>query len=64
MNRDAIKPVYEPTFVSAEEAGFSDEELVLGVEINGDSRAYLVGPLNSWEMVVNEVGGVPILVSW
>ena len=64
LRRDAIKPVYEPAFVSAEESGFSDEELVLGVEINGDSRAYPIGPLNSREMVIDEVGGVPILVSW
>ena len=63
LNRDAIKPIYEPTFVSAEESGFSDEELVLGVEINGESRAYPVGPLNSREMVIDEVGGVPILLS-
>ena len=64
LRRDAIRPIYEPTFVSAEESGFSDEELVLAVEINGDSRAYPIGPLNSREMVIDEVGGVPILVTW
>ena len=64
LRRDAIRPIYEPTFVSAEESGFSNEELVLAVEINGDSRAYPIGPLNSREMVIDEVGGVPILVTW
>ncbi len=64
LRRDAIKPVYEPTFVPAEESGFSGEELVLGVAINGDSRAYPIGVLVSREMVIDEVGGVPILVTW
>jgi hypothetical protein len=39
-------------------------ELVIGVEINCESRAYPVGPLNRREMVNDVVGGVPILVTW
>lgn len=64
LPRDAIKPIYEPEFVTAEEAILDDQELVLGLEINGESRAYPVGPLHFREMVIDEVGGVPVLVSW
>ncbi len=64
LKRDAILPIYDPEFVPAVEANYEDEELVLGVEINGDSRAYPVGMLNFREMVNDEVGGIPILVSW
>ena len=64
LRRDAILPIYDPEFVSAEEASFNEEELVLGVAINGESRAYPVGVLTYREMVIDEVGGVPILVTW
>ncbi len=64
LPRDAIKPIYEPEFVTAEEAVLDDQELVLGLEINGESRAYPVGPLHFREMVNDEVGGVPVMVSW
>ena len=62
--RDAIFPFYDPEFVSADGADLDDGELVIGVEINGESRAYPVGPLNYREMVNDRVGGVPILVTW
>lgn len=61
---DAIPPIYNPVLVPASAAPLDDEDLVLGVEINGESRAYPVGTLNGREMVNDEVGGVPILVSW
>jgi hypothetical protein len=39
-------------------------DLVMGVSINGDSRAYPVRYLRWREMVNDEVGGIPILVTW
>ena len=36
----------------------------MGVTINGESKAYPVGMLNFRETVIDEVGGVPILVTW
>ena len=62
--RDSIRPVYAPIFLTADEAHFDPEELVIGVSYNGDSRAYPVGMLRVREMVHDEVGGVPILVTW
>ena len=64
LPRDAIRPIYNPEFVTAAEAGLDEQELVLGLAINGESRAYPVGPLHYREMVIDEVGGIPVLVSW
>ncbi len=64
LSRDGITPIYDPQFVSSAEASFRDNDLVMGVTINGESKAYPVGMLNFREMVIDELGGVPILVSW
>ncbi len=39
-------------------------DAVIGVRINGESRAYPLSMLHVHELVHDEVGGVPILVSW
>ena len=64
LPRDAILPIYEPEFAPAAEAPYADDELVIGVEINGEAKAYAIGPLNSREMVNDTLGGRPILVTW
>lgn len=61
---DAIPPIYDPQFVASEESELVDDELVMGVSVNGDSRAYPVGMMRFREMVNDEVGGVPLLVTW
>jgi hypothetical protein len=64
LSRDAIFPVYDPEFAPAKDAPYDNDELVIGVAINGEAKAYAIGPLNSREMVNDTVGGVPILVTW
>ena len=64
LPKDAIAPIYDPRFVSPEKAGLDSGELVIGVELNGESKAYPIGPLVRREMVNDTVGGVPILVTW
>lgn len=66
LPRDGIRPIYEDEvqFVPAEEAPYSPDELVIGVEINGEAKAYAIGPLNRREMVNDTVGGTPLLVTW
>ena len=64
LGRDDIAPVYSPRFVRARLSGLPREELVIGVSIAGDARAYPVRYLRWREMVNDEVGGVPVLVSW
>ena len=62
--RDRIRPIYDPVFLSAQEADLKDWELVIGLSINGESKAYPVGILNSREIVNDVVGEVPVLVTW
>ena len=64
LPRDAIAPVYDAQFMPAGSAFMNADDLVIGVEINGESKAYPVGPLNFREMVNDTVGGVPVLVTW
>ena len=64
LPRDAIEPIYTPKFVSPEKSSLRPDEMVMGLEINGDARAYPTGLLRAREMVNDEVGGTPVLVSW
>lgn len=64
LPRDAILPIYDPTFVSAAEAGWADDTLVIGVALGGGAKAYPVSLLNRREMVVDSLNGIPILVTW
>ena len=64
LPKDAIRPVYEPIFAAGKLTSLEPGELVIGVEIGGESKAYPVGPLNRREMVKDVVGGVPVLVTW
>ena len=61
---DAIRPVYEPEFATADEAPLDDQELVLGVSIDDEAKAYPITVLNRREMVNDEMAGIPTLVSW
>ncbi len=64
LGRDAIPPVYDPVFVPAHQATLADEELVLGIAINGEAKAYPISVLNFREMVNDEIAGIPILATW
>ena len=64
LPRDAIAPVYEPSFVPAAEIGWPDDAQVIGVALDGEAKAYPVSFLNGREMVVDEIAEVPILVTW
>lgn len=62
--RDDIAPIYQPEFLSPGEVSIPPGELVIGLTINGDARAYPAGVLYNREMVNDTVGGVPVLVTW
>ena len=64
LPRDAIHPVYNPTFRSAESTEWSAGTLVIGLELNGEAKAYPVSFLNFREMVIDWIGGSPVLVTW
>lgn len=63
---DAIQSIDDPRFYTAEEADqeYSPEDLVLGVDFNGDVRAYSIAVLSSREIVNDIVDGIPIAVTW
>ncbi len=63
---DAIPAIDNPQFVQGDEADalYHVDELVMGVEIDGDTRAYSIPFLSGHEIVNDEVGGVPIAVTW
>ena len=64
LRRDAIHPIYNPTFRSAESTGWPAETLVIGVELDGEAKAYPLSFLNHREMVIDWIGGSPVLVTW
>ncbi len=64
LRRDAILPVYDPQFVTGGEAGWSPETLVIGVAVEDEAKAYPIAHLNRREMVIDELRGIPLLVSW
>lgn len=64
LARDGIRPVYRPLFVPADDSAWPDDELIIGVEIDGDARAYPVGFLNRREIVLDMHRGIPTFVTW
>ena len=64
LPRDLIRPVYQPRFTDADDIDWPDDADVIGVSIEGEAKAYPVSFLNGREMVVDELGGEPLLVSW
>jgi len=62
--RDGIRPVYRPLFVRAEDSAWPDDELIIGVEIDGDARAYPVGFLTRREILLDMHRGIPTFVTW
>lgn len=58
------KPIVRPPTVAAEGAAIADDEEVIGVEVNGEARAYRLGALSepSSHLVQDVIGGVPVSV--
>lgn len=62
--RDAIAPVYDPVFTTADGVDWPEDSLVIGVDLEGEARAYPVGFLNRREIVNDDHRGIPTLVTW
>ena len=62
--RDVIVPVYEPRYVGPEEANLVGQELVMGVEVNGEAKAFPIGLIRNREIVNDTIGGIPLLITW
>ena len=64
-SRDGIPAIDEPRFAPlAEIEGLADTEPVIGLTINGDMRAYPLRILMRHEIANDEVGGVPVTVTF
>jgi hypothetical protein len=62
--RDGIPSIDNPKFLSAQEANLQNGDLVLGLEINDDRRAYPLDIL-VWHEIVNDVvGSEPVAVTY
>ena len=66
LPKDAILAVFAPQFLTVKEADewYDAQERVLGVEINGEARAYSIPFLSGHEIVNDTVGGRKIAVTW
>ncbi|WP_462252653.1 DUF3179 domain-containing protein [Ekhidna sp.] len=59
--QDGIPPLRSPEMISAQEATYlEDDNIIFGIEVNGDFRAYPKRILAWHEMFVDEVGGIPV----
>ncbi len=62
--RDGIPAIFDPKFTTPEFVEIPDSELVIGLSIEGDHRAYSVPFLSNHEVVNDVVGGKPVAVTW
>ena len=63
--KDGIPALTNPEFTSVQEAEYMEpQNLVFGVRINGDARAYPLRILNWHEMFNDTVGGVPVSLAY
>ena len=66
LGRDGIPAILDPIFASraASIGQMGPLERVMGVSINGESRAYPLNMLSRHEIVNDTVGGKAIAVTW
>ena len=62
--RDGIPALADPERLAAADSPWLDSDWVVGVEIGGEARAYPVAILVWHELVNDELGGRPIVVSY
>lgn len=63
--KDGIPSIDNPVFAGVQDASFvADSDTVIGLEINGQARAYPLSILVWHEIVNDEVGGTPVAVTY
>lgn len=64
--RDAISAISNPTFTSLMNltVGIDPREPVIVVEVNGDARAYPLDILLQHEIVNDDIGGLPVVITY
>jgi len=64
LPRGGIPAIFEPEFVTADEAEIGDDAWVMGVVFNGVAKAYSLNLLNHHEIVNDDFGGHPLAAVW
>lgn len=65
LGEDGIRSIDQPSFTAAREAGLLPSAArVIGVAAGGEARAYPIAILSDHEIVNDQVGGVPLAVTW
>lgn len=64
LARDQIAPVYDPQYTTRDRVDWPGDMLVIGVEGTETEKAYPITHLNQHEMVIDDLDGLPMLVSW
>jgi hypothetical protein len=65
VKKDSIPALTNPKHIAAADARYlEDDELVFGIEIAGDARAYPLRILDWHEMFNDVVGGVPVTLAY
>jgi hypothetical protein len=60
--QDGIPPLRNPEMIKASDADYLDNDnIVFGIEVNGDARAYPKRIMGWHEMFVDDVGGLPVV---
>jgi len=54
----------DPPLVTAGEARLADEELVLGIEREGEAVAFPISTLANFEVLNSRIGGLPVAPTW
>lgn len=63
--KDGIPSIDKPKFVKSSEAEFvSDDDLVIGIDINGEQKAYPLFIMVWHEIVNDKVGEIPVAVTY
>lgn len=62
--KDGIPSIDNPQFDTAQTTPFGKDELVIGVVVNGEAKAYPFGIMNWHEIVNDTVGGTNLAVSY
>lgn len=66
LPEDAIRSIDSPKFVSGEKADkqMREDEPVIGLEMDGETRAYPLYVLSAHEIVNDVIGDRPVAVTW
>ncbi|MCH6588153.1 MAG: DUF3179 domain-containing protein, partial [Proteobacteria bacterium] len=66
VGRDGIPPIDDPIFLNASDDPeyMEDDDPVIALEVGGEAKAYPLDILQSHEIVNDELGGIPVTVTY